>query len=77
MDSTASESKTVESLKLKLAEHHMKYLQILEDNLQLLQEGVYQAEFCGMNHKCFLNFNQDRTSVHAVVKMFQNFIFEK
>ena len=77
MDSTASESKTVESLKLKLAEHHMKYLQILEDNLQLLQEGVYQAEFCRMNHKCFFNFNQDRTSADVVVKMFQNFIFEK
>ena len=77
MDSTASESKTVESLKLKLVEHHMKYLQILEDNLQLLQEEVYQAEFCRMNHKCFLNFNQDRTSVDVVVKMFQNFIFEK
>ena len=77
MDSTASESKTVESLKLKLAEHHMKYLQILEDNLQLLQEEVYQAEFWRMNHKCFLNFNQDRTSVDVVVKMFQNFIFEK
>ena len=30
-------SKTVGNLKLNLAEHHMKYLQIFEADLQLLQ----------------------------------------
>ena len=30
-------SKTVGNLKLNLAEHHMKYLQIFEPDLQLLQ----------------------------------------